>query len=119
MRRRDDLGPPGRLPHPIHKNVQGIGMQAVVDLLDDGEIRRIRVVESGEEREHAHRAEGGVGELDRPAQSILVELRDNHVGVPSTSLETDGVETRQALPQITNEFPEDVRGCVVDLLKRG
>ena len=39
VRRRDDPGPPGRLPHPVRKNVQGLGVQAVVDLLDDGESR--------------------------------------------------------------------------------
>ena len=90
---RNDLSALRGLPHTVDEDIQGVRVQAVVDLLDDGEWWWCRVVEGGEQGKHAYGAEGGVRQLDRLGKPLFSESRDDGQRVSASARELNSLQS--------------------------
>ena len=90
---RNDLSALRGLPHAVDEDIQGVRVQAVVDLLDDGEWWWCRVVEGGEQGKHADGSEGGIRQFDRLGESLFSEGRDDGQRVSASARELNSLQS--------------------------
>lgn len=103
-----DLGPLGGGAQPVDQEVQSVGVQAVVDLLDRDERRRIRFVQCGQQGQKPHGAERCVCELDRLPDASLDELNGHRASSTAHGHELNVGQARRAMGDVANQRPPSV-----------
>lgn len=116
MRGDDELREGAGLAQSIDDQVQGLRVQAMVDLLDTGERRGRGIIEQSQEAEEPYSSAGGVGQRSGPAQAAFHQLDSHLSGTTTDRRELDvlklwkhGTSVVQKSPPEGGVFAEEVQ----------
>src|SRR5699024_5197149 len=106
MGRYEELGTFTRLTYPLHKKLQGLGVEPVVDLLDTGQGRWAGIVQEREEPQEPDGSVRGVRQLGGHPKSVFVENHDDLTCRTRGKIEIDTLEMGKHFPRVVRQaFP--------------
>lgn len=109
MGRGEDLGAGAGLAQTLDDAVQCVRVQAVIDLFDAGQLRRVGVMQHGQQCQRTDGAEGRRSERRGAAQSLFLDL-DRYAGAAAADrYEPQCGEPRCDIAQIIDQRLEHVR----------
>src|SRR5699024_2835947 len=103
MGRYEELGTFTRLTYPLHKKLQGLGVEPVVDLLDTGQGRWVGIVQEREEPQEPDGSVRGVRQLGGHPKSVFVENHDDLTCRTRGKIEIDTLELGKHFPRVVHQ----------------